>query len=258
VPSTIPHAPEPEPGNAQPAPEDAPERLAATWTPGAATFDVAAAYIESLLPAEPGQPDSRAAVARALLHRFAPVDSLLTDEAAWLLSEDHGSDRTALAALEADPRYLIGRLQQALTALLAADIPAHDAVEQLMYDAIGDAVTYRQDRFTGCPCGTPSCDRRWPDYLLAVRYESLVRELGLLGPDPATPVGRAALHAARRGGGAAETAARITAAAAVRADFERESHAYAAEGGQRPDWATWSQRLSLALAGILDALAPRR
>lgn len=52
----------------------------------------------------------------------------------------------------------------------------------------------------------------------------------------------------------AELAARITAAAAVRTDFERASYDYAMQGGPVPDWATWSQRLSLALAAVLDGL----
>jgi hypothetical protein len=51
----------------------------------------------------------------------------------------------------------------------------------------------------------------------------------------------------------AELAARLTAASAVRTDFERESHAYAMEGAAVPDWATWAQRLSIALAGLLDS-----
>jgi hypothetical protein len=35
----------------------------------------------------------------------------------------HGDDADALRQLESDPRYLIGRLQQALTALLKCDTP---------------------------------------------------------------------------------------------------------------------------------------
>ena len=50
----------------------------------------------------------------------------------------------------------------------------------------------------------------------------------------------------------AELAARLTAAAAIQADFERERHQHAMAGGPLPDWATWAQRLSLALAGLLD------
>jgi hypothetical protein len=50
----------------------------------------------------------------------------------------------------------------------------------------------------------------------------------------------------------AELAARRTAAAAIRGDFERESRTYAAAGFPVPDWATWAQRLSLALAALLD------
>jgi hypothetical protein len=50
----------------------------------------------------------------------------------------------------------------------------------------------------------------------------------------------------------AERAARQTAAAAVWTDFEHASHAHAMEGATVPDWATWAQRLSIALASLLD------
>ena len=56
---------------------------------------------------------------------------------------------------------------------------------------------------------------------------------------------------------AAELAARITAASAVRADFERASRAHAQDGAQTPDWPVWAGRLSLALVSVLDALAER-
>jgi len=52
----------------------------------------------------------------------------------------------------------------------------------------------------------------------------------------------------------AELAARRTAASALRADFKRESYAYAMENGPVPDWVTWAQRLSLALAGLLEGV----
>lgn len=51
----------------------------------------------------------------------------------------------------------------------------------------------------------------------------------------------------------ADLAARITAAAAVRADFERERQAFATGAGPRPEWADWAVRLS-ATAGQLLAV----
>lgn len=59
------------------------------------------------------------------------------------------------------------------------------------------------------------------------------------------------LRRVRRPADGAEMAARRTAAAALRADFESESYAYAMQGAAVPDWVTWAQRLSLALAGLL-------
>lgn len=54
----------------------------------------------------------------------------------------------------------------------------------------------------------------------------------------------------------AELAARRTAAAAVRGDFEREWHGYSMQGGAEPAWQVWAQRLSEAVASLLDAPGP--
>jgi hypothetical protein len=74
-------------------------------------------------------------------------------------------------------------------------------------------------------------------------------------PDGSCPVCKPAAAAAPGAGPRvtkAELAARRTAAAAVRTDFERASYEYAMQGAPVPDWATWAQRLSIALAGLLD------
>jgi hypothetical protein len=56
--------------------------------------------------------------------------------------------------------------------------------------------------------------------------------------------------------GAAELAARKTAAAAaVLADFHRESDAYLDAGGSVPDWSSYAFRLASELGSVLDQLA---
>lgn len=52
----------------------------------------------------------------------------------------------------------------------------------------------------------------------------------------------------------AELAARITAARAVRGDFEHETHEYAQGYGGVPRWAFWAPRLSAGLGALLDEL----
>lgn len=96
---------------------------------------------ERLCAVPPGHiPDDRATIARALLARYAPAGPVITDEMlAWL-----GWDAAALSEIESDPRYLIGRLTQALSALLAKDVPPPDATGQLLIEAITDAIAHRQ------------------------------------------------------------------------------------------------------------------
>lgn len=53
-----------------------------------------------------------------------------------------------LDELEADPRFVIGRLFQALTALLERDVPPMDATARLLDEAICDAIEHRR---TTCP-----------------------------------------------------------------------------------------------------------
>src|ERR1700683_2148880 len=61
-------------------------------------------------------------------------------------------DTRAPVGLERDPRYLIGRLQQALTVLLEQELPPMDTQTALLSQALGDALAWRthKDR----PCGT--------------------------------------------------------------------------------------------------------
>lgn len=52
----------------------------------------------------------------------------------------------------------------------------------------------------------------------------------------------------------AEFGARITAARALRGDFEHETREYTLQGSREPHWAAWAPRLSTALGALLDEL----
>jgi hypothetical protein len=89
----------------------------------------------------------------------------------------------AVEELESDPRYLIGRLSQALTALLEREVPPLDAISQLLAEAIEDATRYRRRVCDKCP-PEGLCVRCAPDWRRAEAYEALWRELGLIGEVP--------------------------------------------------------------------------
>jgi hypothetical protein len=134
-------------------------------------------------PAAP-LPDTRAAVARALLDRYVPIDPVIDNNALHNLF----GDVAALTELQSDPRYLIGRLQQALTALLQRDTPPLDATMTLLAEAIADAIDYRSHNCPKCP-GEEPCADCTADYNRAGLYESLWRELGTLGELPKRSAG---------------------------------------------------------------------
>lgn len=144
-------------------------------------------------PAAP-VPDARSSIARALLDRWFPIDTPRRDQALTVLNPD-GISSENLTKLETDPRYLIGRLQQALTALLAGDVPPMDATARLLAEAIEDAISYRRRRCNACP---PSgmCSKCWPNWQQASRYEALCSELGVI--DDLRP-GKASLRVAGDG-----------------------------------------------------------
>jgi hypothetical protein len=133
----------------------------------------------SLAPPAAELPDTRAAVARALLDRYFPVDNVIADN---MLHNLRG-DFAAYAEMESDPRYLIGRLQQALTALLQRETPPLDATMTLLAEAIADAISYRSHHCPKCP-GEEPCADCTADYNRAGLYESLWRELGTIGELP--------------------------------------------------------------------------
>jgi hypothetical protein len=132
-------------------------------------------------------PDTRAAVARALLDRYVSIEPVIDNQAIGALGFDLPASRK-LDELHSDPRYLIGLLFQALTALLAEDVPPMDATAQLLGEAIGDAMQYRYDRAFACPCGG-ECDRCLAEGRKALAYEGLWDQLGIIGDLPKPSAG---------------------------------------------------------------------
>jgi hypothetical protein len=123
----------------------------------------------------PGSLDSPIPVALALLDRQWPNGPALAEEA--------GPD--AATTLERDPRYVIGRLQQALSTLLAADLPPMDAQTSLLSQAIADAIAWRHHDGRPCPCCAESlCEPCNADWDQADRYHALARALGAVGDIP--------------------------------------------------------------------------
>jgi hypothetical protein len=70
--------------------------------------------------------DERAEIARALLTRYAPLWPVISDEMLSFL----GHDQEKQEQLEQDPRYIIVRLTQALSALLDKEVPPPDKTVQ--------------------------------------------------------------------------------------------------------------------------------
>jgi hypothetical protein len=114
-------------------------------------------------------------VALALLDRQWPNGPVLAEEA--------GPD--AATAVERDPRYVIGRLQQALSTLLAIDLPPMDAQTSLLSQAIAGAIAWRHHDGRPCPCCAESlCEPCNADWDQADRYHALARALGAVGDIP--------------------------------------------------------------------------
>jgi hypothetical protein len=128
----------------------------------------------------PGRPGDPVPVALALLDRHWPPGPPLTDVAGSAVAG-------AAAGLEADPRYVIGRLQQALTALLAAELPPMDPLTSLLSAALADAIAWRQHDARPCPrCTDSLCEPCNADWDQADRYHALARALGAVGTIPAS------------------------------------------------------------------------
>ena len=124
----------------------------------------------------PGGPGHPVPVALALIDRQWPACPALAD---------------TVAELESDPRYLIGRLQQALTCLLAEDLPPMDAQTSLLSEALADAIAWRQHQDRPCQhCGQSLCGPCDADWDRADRYHELARALGAVPTITARARGR--------------------------------------------------------------------
>jgi hypothetical protein len=120
----------------------------------------------------PGDP---VPVALALLDRRQPLTPALADTAG----------HRAMAALEADPRYVIGRLHQALTDLLTGDLPPADALTSLLSQALADAIAWRYHGCRPCRhCAQSLCQACTTDWDQADRYHALALTLGAVGEHP--------------------------------------------------------------------------
>lgn len=133
-----------------------------------------------LAPPAAELPDTRAAVARALLDQYVPILPVLDDQADAILGCFERANPAKLDELHSDPRYIIGRLFQALTALLEQDVPPMDATASLLDEAIRDGIEYRLGRSAACPCGA-ECDRCRAEGAKALAYEGLYDALGIIG-----------------------------------------------------------------------------
>jgi hypothetical protein len=98
-----------------------------------------------------------------------------------------------LAQLASDPRYIVGRLQQAMTVLLADDLPPVDPQSAVLSQALDDALAWRihQDRHCArcAQLRDELCDECNADYDQADRYHELARALGIVGDIPCAAPG---------------------------------------------------------------------
>jgi len=121
-------------------------------------------------------------------HPISLVLALLDERWPSIAALDDSPAGDVLAELASDPRYLVGRLQQAMTVLLANDLPPVDPQSALLSQALDDALAWRthQDRrCTQCDERRDElCDQCNADYDQAGRYHELARALGVVGDVP--------------------------------------------------------------------------
>jgi hypothetical protein len=124
-----------------------------------------------------GPAGSPVPVALALLDRWWPENPALDDQP----RADELSD------LESNPRFLIGRLQQAMTTLMSGDLPPMDQQTELLSQAIGDAISWRLHDGRPCAhCADELCGPCEADWDQADRYHALARALGAIADPPPT------------------------------------------------------------------------
>jgi hypothetical protein len=120
-------------------------------------------------------PDGPIPVALALLDRRQPLTPALAETAG----------HRAMAAREADPRYVIGRLHEALTDLLTGDLPPADAPTSLLSQALADGIAWRYHRCRPCRhCAQSLCRACTTDWDQADRYHALALTFGAVGDRP--------------------------------------------------------------------------
>ena len=116
------------------------------------------------------------------------VLALLEERWPSIAALDDSPTGDVLAELASDPRYLVGRLQQAMTVLLADDLPPVDPQSALLSQALDDALAWRTHQDRDCAkCDElrdELCDRCNADYDQASRYHELARALGVVGDIP--------------------------------------------------------------------------
>lgn len=129
---------------------------------------------------EPGYPVSL--VLALLDQRWPPIAAL-----------DDSPPGDVLAKMASDPRYLVGRLQQAMTVLLADNLPPVDPQSALLSQALDDALAWRTHQGRHCAqCDElydELCDQCTADYDQASRYHDLARALGVVGDIPSAVPG---------------------------------------------------------------------
>jgi hypothetical protein len=133
-------------------------------------------------------------------HTISLVLALLDERWPSIAALDDSPAGDVLAKLASDPRYLVGRLQQAMTVLLAGDLPPVDPQSAVLSQALEDALAWRTHQDRRCArCDElrdELCDECNADYDQADRYHELARALGVVGDVPCTAGGEGGLAAA--------------------------------------------------------------
>jgi len=147
------------------------------------------------------------ATANKLGYPVSLVLALLDQRWPSIGSLDDSPAGDVLADLASDPRYLVGRLQQAMTVLLADDLPPVDPQSALLSQALEDALAWRTHQDRHCSqCDElrdEFCDQCNADYEQASRYHELARALGVVGDIPCSAGGGDDRPAADQNGSAA-------------------------------------------------------
>ena len=126
-------------------------------------------------------------------HPISLVLALLDERWPPIAALDDGPAGDVLAQLASDPRYIVGRLQQAMTVLLADDLPPVDPQSAVLSQALDDALAWRTHQDRHCAkCAElrdELCDQCNADYDQAGRYHELARALGVVGDIPCAAPG---------------------------------------------------------------------